>query len=134
MICSESKLDGEVSFITETLFNNSFPEDIVRSLIRDKIVHFHKTKVASAQKCPIYLRLHWLGDISDCFAYQISACVRKFYFSSNLCVVFRTRTALPSERCSPHPQHSSALIYSFGCVCGLKYIGRTNQRLDARIK
>ena len=32
------------------------------------------------------------------------------------------------------PQHSSALIYSFKCICGLQYIGRTNQRLDARIK
>ena len=34
----------------------------------------------------------------------------------------------------PHPRHSSALLYSFRCVCGLQYIGRTNQRLDARIK
>ena len=38
-----------------------------------------------------------------------------------------------SERCSLH-QHSNSLIYSFRCVCGLQYIGRTNQRLDARIK
>ena len=32
------------------------------------------------------------------------------------------------------PQHSSALIYSFRRVCSLQDIGRTNQRLDARIK
>ena len=34
----------------------------------------------------------------------------------------------------PLPQHSSALIYSFRCTCGLQYIGRTGQRLDARVK
>ena len=34
----------------------------------------------------------------------------------------------------PPPQRSSVLIYSFRCVCGLQYIARTNQRLDARIK
>ena len=32
------------------------------------------------------------------------------------------------------PTQNSSLIYSFKCVCGLQYIGRTNQRLDSRIK
>ena len=31
-------------------------------------------------------------------------------------------------------QHSSALVYSFRCNCGLQYLGRTGQRLDARVK
>ena len=30
--------------------------------------------------------------------------------------------------------YSSSLIYSFRCVCGLQFIGRTNQCLDLRIK
>ena len=34
----------------------------------------------------------------------------------------------------PPTQHSSSLIYSFRCVCGLLYIGRTHQRLDSRIR
>ena len=85
MICFGSKLDCEVSFITETLYNYGFPENIVRSVIRDKIAHFHKTKVTSAQKCPVYLRLPWLSDISDHFANQISACVRKCFLP--ICVL-----------------------------------------------
>ena len=36
MICSKFKLDDEVEFITVTLCNNGFPEDIVRSIIREK--------------------------------------------------------------------------------------------------
>ena len=83
----------------------------------------------------MYPRLPRLGDISDRFADQISAYVWKCYFSSNLRVVFRTRTVLPSGRKDVlHLQYSRALIFSFICVCGLQCIGRTNQRLDARIK
>ena len=32
------------------------------------------------------------------------------------------------------PHHNNSLIYLFRSSCGLSYIGRTNQRLDARIK
>ena len=135
MICSESKLLGEVGFIIETLCNNGFPEEIFWSVIVDKIAYFHKTRVASAQRCPVYLRLPWLGEIRDWFADQISACIRRCYFASNLRVVYRTRTVLPSGRKDvPPPQHSSALVYSFRCTFGLQYIRRTCQRLDARVK
>ena len=75
MICSESKLDGKVCFITETLCNNGFLVDIVRSIIGDKIAYIHKTKVKLARRCPVYLRLYWLGRISDRFADLISACI-----------------------------------------------------------
>ena len=91
MICSESKVDGEIDFITKTFCNNGFPEDIVRSVIGDKIAYFHKTKVSSAQRCPVYLRLPWLGEISDRLADQISASIRRCYFASNLHVVYYTR-------------------------------------------
>ena len=131
MICSESKLDDEVDFITGTLCNNSYSEDIVRSVFWDKISDFSKIKPDSVQRCPVYLRLPWLGDISDKFANQIFACVRKCYFSSNLRVVFRTRAVLTSDRKGVPHQHSSSLIYSFTCVCKLQYIGRNNQRLDS---
>ena len=84
MICSESKLDNGVKFISETLCNNGFPDNIVWSVIRDKISDFRKIKPDSVQRCPVYLRLPLVGDVSDRFASQISACVRKCYFSSNL--------------------------------------------------
>ena len=57
-----------------------------------------------------------------------------FFFQFACCVSHTYCFAIWSERCSPHPQHSSALIYSFRCVCSLHYIGRTNQRLNAWIK
>ena len=56
------------------------------------------------------------------------------FFQITNCVSHTYCVAIWSERCSPPTQHSSSLIYSFRCACGLLYIGRTNQRLDARIK
>ena len=67
MVCSESM----------TLCNNGLLEDIVRSVIRDKISDFSKIRPDSVQRCPVYFRLPWLCDISDRFANWISACVCK---------------------------------------------------------
>ena len=95
MICSRSKQDCEVSFITEILCNNGFPEDIIRSVIRIKLLTFTRQKLLLARN--VLLISGYFGwVISDRFANQISACVRKCYFSSNLRVVFRTRTVLSS--------------------------------------
>ena len=67
MVFSKSKLD-EIKFVTETLDYNSFPLDLLQSVIRTKISNFNKIKSASVQKYPAYLRLPWLGNTSNSFA------------------------------------------------------------------
>ena len=59
---------------------------------------FSKIKPNSVLRCSVYLMLPWLGDISDRFANQISAYIRKCYFSSNMRVFFCTRVVLTSGR------------------------------------
>ena len=68
MICSESTLDAEIKFISTTLCNNSFPLNVVQTIITNKITEFNKIKQAPVQKCPGYLGLPWLGGISQRFA------------------------------------------------------------------
>ena len=58
MICSASKLDDKVEFITWTLYNNGFPKDFIRYVIRDKISDFSKIKPDSVQR---YLVLKYLN-------------------------------------------------------------------------
>ena len=111
MICSECTLDDEVEFITWTLCNNGFPEGIVRSVIRDKIFDFSKIQPDSVQRCPVYLRFPWFGDISDRFDNQISACVRKCYFYSSLCVVFCILTVLTSDQKDVLPTNKVVLWF-----------------------
>ena len=87
MICSESKLDYEVEFTIghfvimaslKSLFNLSSGIKFLTSV---------KLNLILSRGVPVYLRLPWFGDISDRFANQISACVHKCYFSSNLTVL-----------------------------------------------
>ena len=56
----------------------------------------------------MYLGLPWLVDASDRFASQIS-CVQKCYFSTNLHVVFCTRTILISGQKDVLPTNIAAL-------------------------
>ena len=79
MICSKSKLDNKIRFISGTLS----PEGIVQSVIR--INDFNKIKPEIVQKCKVYLQLPWFGEVSDRFARPIFSCKQKCYFSANLC-------------------------------------------------
>ena len=134
MICSESKLDAEIKFISTTLFNNCFPLNVVRIVINNEITDFNKIKEVSVQRRPVYLRLPWLCRISDRFAKQIFQTVPRCYFFANVRIVFWIRTILVSiHKDDLHPPHNNSLIYSFRCSCGSHYIGK-KQRLDARIK
>ena len=50
MICSKSKLDAEVKFISMTFCNNGFPLNIVQTVMKNKITDFNKIKQASVQR------------------------------------------------------------------------------------
>ena len=78
-------------------------------------------KHISVQRCPVYLRLLWLGRISVRFALQISQSVQRCYFSVNLQVV--RKDVLPYH-------HNNSLNYLFRWSYGWRYIGRANQWLD----
>ena len=124
IICSESTLDSEIKFISETLANNGFPLSVIQTFIVNKITEFIKPKQASVQKCPVYLCLPWLDGISK----QITQTIQRFYFSSNICVVFHTKPILASIRKDVLPPHhnNNFLIYLFRSSCSLSNIGRTN--------
>lgn len=93
MICSDSTLKDEISCLTGIFVNNGYPLD-VQSVIRDKTAMFNKIKPATVGKCPVYLRLPWLGGISESFAKQISCSSCECYFAANVRVVFQTRSVL----------------------------------------
>ena len=131
MICFDSTLDAEIKYTSLTLCNNGFPLN-VQTIITNSITEFNKIKQASVQKCQVCIHFPWLGWIRKRLANQT---VQKCYFSANVRVVFKTKPNLTSIREDILSSKSNnSLIYLFRYNCDFRYMGRTNQRLDARIK
>ena len=59
---------------------------------------------------------------------QIKTAVKLCYFAVEPCIVYTTRQLLPLA------VHQSNIVYQFLCHCDSRYVGRTSQRLQQRIK
>ena len=87
------------------------------------------------KKCPVYLHISWFGYVSMKFEKQITSAVKRCFFSVEPHVVFTTRQFLPATKkdvLSSH--HQNNVIYQCVCHCDSRYVGRTSQRLEERIK
>jgi len=61
--------------------------------------------------------------------------VKRCFFSVEPRVVFTTRQLLPATKKDVLPSHhQSNVIYQFVCHCDSRYVGRTSQRVQERIK
>ena len=69
------------------------------------------------------------------FEKQITSAVKRCFFSIEPCVIFNTPQLLPAIKKDVLPSHHhSNVIYQFVCHCDSRYVGRTSQRLEERIK
>ena len=66
---------------------------------------------------------------------QIKIAVKRCYFAVEPCIVYTTRQLLPVAKKDILPAfHQSNIVYQFLCHCDSRYVGRTSQRLQQRIK
>ena len=91
--------------------------------------------VISSKKCPVYLHLPWLGNVSMRYEMQIKTAVKCCYFAVEPCIVYTTRQLLPAAKKDVLPAfHQSNIVYQFLCHCDSLYVGCISQRLQHRIK
>ena len=90
MICSKSKLEPELNKIRSILTSNGYPEDVITSTFQSKLKQLNAKLIHSADKCPVYLHVPWLGNVSTRFEKQISSAVKRCYFAVEPRVVFTT--------------------------------------------
>ena len=64
VICSKSTLQNELSHIRSILINNVYPEAVINAVITKKINQFHRPMQLGPKKCPVYLHLPWLDNVS----------------------------------------------------------------------
>ena len=135
MICSDCTLGGELQNISDILLDNGYPKNIIDRHISNKVRNFGEPKLFGPSKCPLYIKLPWLGTVSGIFADQISNVIHGCFFGTKLRVVFKTRPILPSFTEDSVPTlNTNLVIYNFQCRCDAVYVGRTSKRLESRIK
>ena len=115
MICSKSKLDPELGKICSILLENGYPEHAINSAFKRKLQQLNFNSVHRVEKCPIYLHIPWIGNVSMKLEKQItSAADKRCFFSVEPRVIFTTRQLLPATKKDVLPSHyHSNVIYQF---------------------
>ena len=135
MICSKSKLDPELSKFRSILLENGYPEHAINSAFKRKLQQLNSNPVHTVEKCSVYLHIPWIENVSMKFEKQITSAVKRSFFSVEPRAIFNTRQLLPAIKKDVLPSHHhSNVIYQFVCHCDSRYVGRTSQRLEERIK
>ena len=135
MICSKTKLDPELDQIKQLLMENGYPADVLLSCINQKLANFAAEKTLGPDRCSVYLKLPWIGNVSPKFANPFSKAITSCLDAVKPRVVYNTRFMLLSAKkdCVPTTQ-KICVLYEFSCRCEAQYVGSTTQRQADRIK
>ena len=130
----KSKLQHELENISSILRNNGYPESIIQITMSEKIALFNRKPKEGPQKCPVYLKLPWIGKISLNFEKQTKIAINRCYQAVEPCIIFTKRKVLPAIHKDVLPSfQQSMVVYRYVCRCYCRYMGRTFQRLQDRI-
>ena len=134
-ICSPERLPSELDKIKFILLTNEYFEHIIKSFMAMKMKQFHDLPKFGPEKCPVYLRLPWLGSVSTRFEKQVKSAVEQCFSAVEPRVVYFTNELLSAtNKDILSALQKSIVIYQFSCHCDSRYVGRTSQRLQDRIK
>ena len=99
-----------------------------------EIALFNRKSKEEPQKCPVYLKLPWIGKISLNFEKQTKIAINRCYQAVEPHIIFTTRKILPAIHKDVLPSlQQSMVVYQYVCRCDCRYVGRTSQRLQVRI-
>ena len=134
MICSDCKIKDELKIINNIFADNGYPEDLTTKVINQTISNFNSNKEFGPPKCPVYLRLPWIGLVGQTLANKIKLAITRCFNAVKVRTIFTTIPVLRSAQKDvlPIPEQSYA-IYKYQCWCAASYIGRTTQKLSVRI-
>ena len=83
----------------------------------------------------MYLGAPWIGSASQQLEHQIKSAVQNCYGAVSPRLIFSTQCTLPAAKKNlPPTNQRSMVIYEYVCLCDSRYVGRTTQRLQKRIK
>lgn len=92
-ICSQPKLNDEVEKIKGFFQDLGYPDNVIEVTIK-RALDSRGHEEEGPKKCPIYLRLPYIGPIADKYAEKIKKSVSECYWSTRLRIVYGTKTCL----------------------------------------
>ena len=133
-ICSPHLLDEELERLLTIMTKNGYPKTLLMNLINQKPT-LEKTITFGPERCPVVLRLPWVGAGSSRVEKEVRNIVCSSYPCVKLYVIFGTTRAFSVKKDVLPTLSKSNLIYFFQCRnCENRYVGRTFQHLGARIR
>ena len=132
-ICCETTIDNELENIRKIFGSLGYPSDIVDKTIRNTISSLDKPKLFGPEKCPVYLRLPYLGSATSFLEDKVRDIVGNTYGAVKLRIAHLTKKPLNGIFKDVTPvQEKHNVIYHFKCHCDSDYVGRTSQRFHIR--
>ena len=132
-ICTSDTIDQTEENIKKDLASNSYPAEFIayHSRVRPKAPATYDV----ARK-PVYITLPFKGDtINMMIRKRLNATIQRTYPAARLRLLNRSRKIGPlNTKIKKSIFAESKCIYRFECTCGCKYIGRTDRKLENRVK
>ena len=113
--CSKNKLQQELDSIRSILQRNDYPKVIINSTISKKMSVL-STCQKNPQKCPVHLKLPWIGNMLLKFEKQVKSNVQNCFPAVEPRVIFQTRKILPQFTRMLCPSHYKAWLYTNTCA------------------
>ena len=124
-ISSKSSLQQELDTIKSLFLKNGYPESVINARISKKILQFQKHPIEGPQRCPVYLKLPWIGETFVIFEKKIKSSILNCFPTVQPRVIFTTRRILPAIHKDVLPASQlSMVIYQYVCRCECRYMGR----------
>ena len=98
-----------------------------------KMKQFHALPKFEPEKCPVYLRLPWLGLFLPGLKRKLNLLSNSAFPLGNHVLFTNKLLSATNKDVLPALQKSN-VIYQFSCHCDSRYVGRTSQTLQDRIK
>ena len=132
-ICTSDTLHSNEERINQELAKNSYPMSFVAYHSRMKP---DKPASYDVPKKTVYINLPFKGDdVNMTIRTRLNTTIQRTYPAAQLKLINSPNRIGPSNtKAKPSIFATSKCIYQFECICGCKYIGRTEWRLDQRIK
>ena len=112
-ICSKSTLKHELENICSILVKNGYPEFLIDSRISKKLLRFQQSTKEGPKKCPVYLKLPWIGENSLTFERKIKLSLNNCFGAVQPQVIFSTRRILPAIHKDVLPTFQQSNVSTF---------------------